>query len=115
VAAALGIAALAAWFTAMARGSRATRLRDEPVHPVDRACIALSVAVTALTIGGAAGGWLSLKYNPFAGLPWPEFSPAGAAIALSCAWPAARLALLPEPRPAARAEEVTLTPGTVQP
>ena len=114
-AAVLGLAALTAWFVAMARGSRTTRLRDEPIHPVDRACIVLSVAVMALAIGGAAGGWLPLKYNPFAGLPWPEFSPAGAAIALSCAWPAVRLALVPATEPRPRAEEVTLAPGTVQP
>jgi energy-coupling factor transport system permease protein len=115
VAAALGIAALVAWSLAMARGSRTTRLRDEPLHQFDRGCIAFSAAVIAVTVAGSAGGWLPMKYNPFADLPWPEFSPLGAAIAMSCAWPALRLALLPAPEPRNRPEEVTFSPGTVQP
>ncbi len=114
-AALLGLAALAAWFVAMARGSRATRLRDDPIHPLDRGCIALSIGVGTLALTGAAGGWLPLKYNPFADLPWPGFSPAGAAIAMSCAWPAVRLALLPAPALRSRGDEVALFPGTVQP
>jgi hypothetical protein len=56
-----------------------------------------------------------LKYNPFADLPWPEFSAVGASLALSCAWPAVRLAVFPARQPAERADDVTLSARTVQP
>jgi energy-coupling factor transport system permease protein len=102
VAAVLGLAALGWWAWRAARATSATRFRREPLKVMDRLFVAGSVAAIAVTVGGSAGEWLALKYNPFAGLPWPEFSPAGAALALSCAWPALRLALAPAPsrRPA---------------
>jgi energy-coupling factor transport system permease protein len=115
IAAGAGIAALAAWFVSMARASNTTRLRDEPLHPLDRAFIALSLVLIGVTIAGSAGGWLVLKYNPFADLPWPEFSPVGASLAMSCAWPAVRLALLPVGARARRGEDVALAARTAQP
>lgn len=107
-AAALGAAALVSWVLAMARRSRASRLREEPLQLIDRACVAASIGIIVLTIAGSAGGWLPLKYNPFADLPWPGFSPAGAAIAVSCAWPALRLVLIQAPLPRSQTDDVAL-------
>ncbi|HEX6030784.1 MAG TPA: energy-coupling factor transporter transmembrane component T [Tepidiformaceae bacterium] len=95
IAAVLGLATLAWWAWRASRATSVTRFRPEPLGLTDRLLVTASVIAISVTVIGAAGEWLSLKYNPFAGLPWPEFSPAGAAVALSCAWPALRLALAP--------------------
>ena len=46
-------------------------------------------------------GWFSgaaaMTYNPFAGLPTVELRPAGAALALLCAWPAVVMLFQPLP------------------
>ncbi|MBE0607900.1 MAG: hypothetical protein IH609_00830 [Dehalococcoidia bacterium] len=46
----------------------------------------MAVAARLTGLGG-------LTYNPFAGLPAPEFSVGGALLALATAWPAARVIL----------------------
>jgi energy-coupling factor transport system permease protein len=102
-AAVAGVAALGFWGVSAARGRHTTRFHAEPMPLADRACIALSAAGCAIAIVGGSAGWFALKYNPFAGLPAPEFSLWGALLALSCGWPAVRMALAPaqsaEPEP----------------
>lgn len=104
VAAFAGIAVLVVWIWSTSRATHTTRLHRERVHPLDRAFSLGSAALIALTVAGAAGGWLDLKYNPFADLPWPQFSPIGASIALACAWPALRMAFVPIRASSFRAE-----------
>jgi energy-coupling factor transport system permease protein len=91
----LGIGALSFWGISAASRRHTTSFHAEPMLFTDRACIALSAAgcVTAIISGSA--GWLALKYNPFAGLSAPEFSLFGALLALSCSWPAIRIAFAP--------------------
>jgi len=111
VAALVGVVALVAWALLAARGRSTTRLRPEPLALSDRAGIALSIALTALTVVGKAAGWLDLSYNPFAGLEWPGFSPGGAAIALACAWPALLLLTAPAPGTEGDTEPLVPTPA----
>jgi hypothetical protein len=59
-------------------------------------------AVVAMRIAGIG----ALIYNPFAGLPAPEFSPFGALVVLLCAWPAVLLVLAPRPVSRTREAEI---------
>lgn len=88
-----GIGALVAWGLAAARARRTTVMHREAVPLVDRGLAWASTVGAVAVMGGAMGGWLEMGYNPFAGLPWPEFAPVGVVVALACGWPAARLAL----------------------
>jgi len=47
--------------------------------------------VAAAAVACRAAGLGGMTYNPFAGLPAPEFSSLGASLALVAAWPALRL------------------------
>ncbi|MGI8925559.1 MAG: energy-coupling factor transporter transmembrane component T [Tepidiformaceae bacterium] len=109
----LGVAGLATWAWDASRRSRVTRYRPEPLALIDRGAIAASLALTFVAVALRAGGWGDGGYNPFAGLPWPQFSAAGSALALATAWPAARLvfvraspALAEGPPPVASAAQV---------
>ena len=85
--AAAGCAALAAWMAGAARTRHTTSLSRERLSRPE-AALSLGSLVLAVGVAGlSVSGWLHLSYNPFAGLGWPEFSPAGAAVALACAWP----------------------------
>ena len=114
IAALAGIAALGAWLWVTSRATQTTRLHGERLHPLDRAFAVASLGLIALTVLGAAGGWLDLKYNPFADLPWPQFSPAGASIAVACAWPAIRFVLVPIPAPARPQQDPARSPEAVR-
>jgi energy-coupling factor transport system permease protein len=94
-AALLGLGALAFWGMAAARRRHTTRFNTEPMPAADRACIGLSAGGVALAIVAGSADWFALKYNPFAGLAAPPFSVVGALLALSCAWPAVRIAFAP--------------------
>ncbi|MBI5947834.1 MAG: hypothetical protein HY875_06840 [Chloroflexi bacterium] len=87
--------ALLWWATAAAKTSHVTRFRREPLTPIDRAAIGGSLALAAAAFALRSLGAAGLAYNPFAGLAWPEFEPAGALLALAVAWPAAHAVLLP--------------------
>lgn len=91
VSALLAVACLAYWWRTAARLHHTTRLNDEPVPAGDRAAVAFAVGVAVAAVGARLTGFGGLTYNPFAGLPSPEFSPGGALLALATAWPAARL------------------------
>ncbi|MGH2634011.1 MAG: energy-coupling factor transporter transmembrane component T, partial [Tepidiformaceae bacterium] len=93
----LGIAGLGIWGWSAARARKTTSLNSEPLPRIDAILIALSLAGGAATVVASGGGWLDLGYSPFAGLPWPPFSPIAGIIALACGWPALRLAFEPAP------------------
>lgn len=97
LAAAFGVACLAGWWVAAARRRKTTRLRREPVPRIERVGALLSFGAAIALVANGMGGWLDMGYNPFAGLAWPQFEPAGAAVALTCSWPAAWLAFGPPP------------------
>lgn len=90
-----GVVALAAWLVLAARAQRTTRLRSEPLTFIDRICVGASLLIALGAVGGQVTGWVDLRYNPFAGLPLPDFTLAGGLMALACAWPA--LPLLASP------------------
>ena len=48
----------------------------------------------------ALAGWDGLKYNPFAGLPWPPFEAVAALFPLATTWPAFRLLFSASPQAA---------------
>jgi energy-coupling factor transport system permease protein len=98
-----GAMCIAAWFIAAGRVHRTTSFEDEPLRPLERAAVALSVAggVALLWLRGTGHG--ALTYNPVAGLPAPEFAPLAAALVITTAWPAAVLLLSDKPGPAAAA------------
>jgi energy-coupling factor transport system permease protein len=109
-----GVAALVAWIALAARARRTTSLRQDPLGLLDRAGVAGSLGLLAFTIVGKQAGLVDLGYNPFAGLPAPDFRLAGGLVALACAWPALPLLFgtrpaIEEPAPAARAG-VALSP-----
>lgn len=87
----LGVGAFCWWIASSARSRHTTSLTVEPLSIVDRALAAASLALAALTLGLAVAGWDGLKYNPFAGLPWPRFAVGAALLPLATAWPAIRL------------------------
>lgn len=89
----LAVACLASWWRTAARLHHATRLNDEPLPAPDRVAVAFAVGVAGLAAGARMTGLGGLTYNPFAGLPAPEFSAGGALLALATAWPAVRLVL----------------------
>lgn len=90
-----GAAGLVYWFVAAGRAQRTTRYISQPIPLLQKCAIASStggiVAAFLLRLTGEG----NLTYNPFAGLPAPEMSPMGAALALLCAWPAAILVFQP--------------------
>lgn len=105
-----GASAAGWWLWAAGRTHTVSRLIDEPVPLLEKACIAVSAAVIGITLIMRAAGQGAFTYNAFEGLPVPGFEPAGAVIALACCWPAALLLLAPvqppiaapcEPSPAA--------------
>lgn len=96
----LAAAALGFWGYGAARSRHTTRLREEPAALGDRVLAYASFALAAAAIAGTSAGWFDTSYNPFDGLHWPRFSAAGGLLALSCAWPALRLAFAPLPQQA---------------
>ncbi len=104
IAALVAVACLAYWWRGAARLHHATRLNDEPLPAPDRAAVAFAVGVAGLAAGARMTGLGGLTYNPFAGLPAPEFSAGGALLALATAWPALRLGWGPRPAPAPEPE-----------
>lgn len=96
----LAIAALGYWGWSAARTHQTTRLYHEPLSRTDLALALASAALIGIAVVGGPAGWVDIKYNPFAGLPWPHFALPGALLALACAWPALRLAFEPVAAPA---------------
>jgi hypothetical protein len=89
----LGALLLAAWLRATARGRTTTRLRADPVPPLQAAVAAAGVLLAVALPFLRGQEWLVLAYNPFAGLAAPPFELGPALIALSIAWPAAFLVI----------------------
>lgn len=88
-----GAAAIGWWLRAATLSHRTTRFDVVPIPSAERLAVAGSLAGAVLVVVLRtldAGGF---SYNPFAGLTGPPFAPAGAALALACAWPALFLAL----------------------
>jgi len=111
----LGILALVYWVWSAAASSHTTRLYREAFRPVDRAGVALSVAVAFIAVSSSATGLVDLGYNPFAGLPWPAFTLGGGLVALAALWPVASLALLPAIAGDTVATEATRRPEVLRP
>lgn len=95
-----GVAALGYWFVAASRAHRATRFAPEPLPLAQKVAVAASLAGVFATLAFRFSGAAAMTYNPFAGLPAVELRPAGAALALLCAWPA--VVMLFQPLPANR-------------
>lgn len=91
IAGAAGFVALLFWWFSVARMRHTSVLHNEPISAKDTALAIASLSTALFAIAGGPGGWLHTGYNPFAGLPWPRFSAAGALLMLACAWPAVRL------------------------
>jgi energy-coupling factor transport system permease protein len=83
-----GIAAIAAWGWSAARQRRTTRLHDEVASPLALIASRISLAVAPALVFSDLAGWLPTDYTPFAGLPWPPFTPWGALLAALPLWPA---------------------------
>ncbi len=113
-AAVLAIATLGYWGWSAARTRHTTRLYTEPLSRVDRVLVVASVALAGVAVAAGTTGWVDLKYNPFAGLPWPHFALPGALVALACAWPALRLAFEPVAKPASD-EATAESPSRAEP
>ncbi len=99
-----GVGLLAVWVLSSQRTQSTTRLEDDPV-PAAQALAAAVTAVVAVALPFLRGSeLLPLSYNPFAGLPAPDFAVLPAVAVLLAAWPAAFLAIRPgeEPSPMAR-------------
>ncbi|MEP7214833.1 MAG: energy-coupling factor transporter transmembrane component T [Anaerolineaceae bacterium] len=90
IVAGLGASAFGWWMASSAHGRHTTSLNAEQFSLPDRALALTSFALAATTLGLAMAGWEGLKYNPFAGLPWPAFD-AAALLPLAVGWPALRL------------------------
>ncbi len=90
-----GVCAIVYWFAAASRVQRTTRFATEPIPPGQRVAIATSVCGMVAALAFRVSGSGQMTYNPFAGLPALEMHPAGAALALLCAWPAVVLVLRP--------------------
>ena len=111
IAAGLGAGAFGWWMASSARSRHTTSLTAEPFPPPDRALALASFGLAVATLGLAMAGWEGLKYNPFAGLPWPSFEAVAALIPLAVAWPAFRLLLSPSPATA----PMRLSPRVLEP
>jgi energy-coupling factor transport system permease protein len=87
-----GLVLIGAWSVAAQRRRVTTRLHDDPVPTVQgfAAIAALGIAI-GLPFARSADV-VALAYNPFVGLPAPEFAVFPAATVLLAAWPAAFLA-----------------------
>lgn len=96
VAAVLGLGALGFWGWSAARTRQTSRLHTETLSRGDAALAIGSLLLAVFAVVGGSAGWVDIKYNPFANLPWPGFTLAGGLLALACAWPALRLALADE-------------------
>lgn len=87
LAAVAGVAAVLLWGWDVARRRRTTRLNVERepllLFVAGRASFLLAAGVVLADLGG----WLPTVYNPFAGLPAPEFGAVGALLAVAPAWP----------------------------
>jgi energy-coupling factor transport system permease protein len=90
-----GFAALTFWWLSTARMRHTSRLYNDPLSPLDRTLAVASIGVALFAIVDGQAGLVETAYNPFAGLPWPGFALAPALLALTCAWPALRLAFEP--------------------
>ena len=90
-----GFAAIAWWFVAASRAQRTTRFATEAIPAPQKAAIAASLAGMVAMIALRLNGGAELTYNPFAGLPTLHMHPAGAGLALFCAWPAVILVFRP--------------------
>jgi energy-coupling factor transport system permease protein len=104
------ILGLAGWGWLSARRRATTSLHSDTIGRLDAVAAGASLAMALLVFAGRSAGWFNLGYNPFAGLPVPAFHPLEAALALACAWPAARLALIPS---SLTAEQPALSPGSL--
>lgn len=91
----LAMLALGEWLRSSARARRTTRLTREPLSTADVAGMLLSAALALVFLVASRADLLGLRYNPFAGLPWPGFTPGAALLALGVAWPAVRLLAAP--------------------
>jgi len=109
---AAGIACLGTWVAAAGRAHRRTTLRDEPVPLVQKALIAISVAVAFGVLAARFIGSGKFTYNPFAGLHAPEVSVFAVLAILATVWPVFILVVQPSRR-IRGASEVGATPGTV--
>lgn len=90
-----GVAGLAYWFVAASRAQKTTRYALEPIPWGQKAAMGASFAGVLAALFLRVSCRAALTYNPFAGLPAVEMHPAGAVLALSCAWPAAVLLFQP--------------------
>lgn len=90
-----GVAGLVFWFVAAGRDQKTTRYASETIPLAQRCAIAASLGGMAAALALRLSGEGHLTYNPFAGLPPLEMHPAGALLALLCAWPAAVLVFQP--------------------
>ncbi len=93
-----GTGCLAAWFRAASHAHATTSFEDDPMSALERAGAVLSAGALAALLTLRALDIASLTYNPFAGLPAPGFSLAGAGLMLAAAWPVFVLFLTPSPR-----------------
>ena len=87
----LGVAALVGWGWDVARRQHTTRLNVEPEAPALFLLGRVSFVLAAGLVLADLAGWLPTSYNPFAGLPAPEFGVVGALLAIAPAWPLAFL------------------------
>ena len=111
IVAALGVGAFSWWMASAARGRHTTTLTVEPLPLSDRTLAAGSFALAAATLGLAIAGWDGLKYNPFAGLPWPPFEAGAVLLPLATTWPAFRLLFGSAPNVA----PLRMAPGVLEP
>ena len=108
------VACLTWWWRTAAGAHKTTRYGEEPLSRADRASVWGSVGVVAAVAVLRTMGAGEFAYNPFAGLEAPGFHIAGALLALAVAWPAARLAFAPLPKPrAVETETAGLAPRSV--
>ncbi|MGE0598346.1 MAG: energy-coupling factor transporter transmembrane component T [Dehalococcoidia bacterium] len=87
----LAVLALLFWLLEARRTHRTTSFSADPLPRSQRIAVAASCAVMASVIALRTTGAASFGYNPFAGLPVPEFEIGAALLVASCAWPAAIL------------------------
>lgn len=106
-----GVAGLVYWFVAAGRAQKTTRFATEPVPIAEKCAIAASAGGMVATLALRFSGEGALTYNPFAGLPALEMHPAGALLAVLCAWPAVVLVLQPAPRRGGLPEQAAALAG----
>ena len=91
--AALACLCLAFWWRTAAGAHHTTRLDGDPLPTRDRLWAWFALGVAGCALAARIAGFGGMTYNPFAGLPAPEFTVVGGGLALLAAWPVAGLAL----------------------